>query len=497
MSEGTHNLIRGRLLAQNAGWSLLAMGAPMAVAVVSIPMLIKGLGTERFGFLAIVWATIGLVSLFDLGLATTLTKVIAEWLGSGRKQDIRHLVRMGLGLALMLGMVWAVVGALLTPWLIGHILKVRPVLRTDGEWAFWILEFSFPFIVVSNALIGLLQAHQSFRGLSLINMASASLTFLGPLIALHWTPSLTAAVSTLTATRILACLAYLLEYRRVFPSIWYGLRFRPSLLPPLFQFWRWIAVSRVIGSAMTYLDRFLIGSLVGLSAAAYYATPYEVITRFLVIPSALASTLLPAYATSLAVDRERTMILFARAYRLLMLAMGPTIALVVLFAPEALSLWLGPSFAQHSTTVLRWLAIGVLMNTAACAPHLLILGAGRPDLVAKLHSAEFPLYITMLWLLLKAYGIEGAAIAWTVRLGMDALAHFYLAMKAVPATRIPSFQAAGATLMIGLAIGLLALPSGTQEKIACTIALLAAAVIVAYHELREVGWGSGPAESKV
>src|SRR5260370_40800032 len=80
-----HNahLTSGRLLARNTVWNLLGSGAPMIVAVVCIPILIRGLGKERFGVLTLAWALIGYASLFDLGLGRALTQLVARKLGAG------------------------------------------------------------------------------------------------------------------------------------------------------------------------------------------------------------------------------------------------------------------------------------------------------------------------------------------------------------------------------------------------------------------------------
>src|SRR5258705_13553401 len=79
-----HNghLTSGRLLARNAVWNLLGNGTPMIVAVVCIPILIRGLGKERFGVLTLVWAVIGYASLFDLGLGRALTQLVARKLAA-------------------------------------------------------------------------------------------------------------------------------------------------------------------------------------------------------------------------------------------------------------------------------------------------------------------------------------------------------------------------------------------------------------------------------
>jgi hypothetical protein len=75
------HFLHGRLLARNVVWNLIGSGAPILVAVFCIPILAKGLGTDRFGVLVLVWALIGYASLFDLGLGRALRTTGALFLG--------------------------------------------------------------------------------------------------------------------------------------------------------------------------------------------------------------------------------------------------------------------------------------------------------------------------------------------------------------------------------------------------------------------------------
>ncbi|MEW5961224.1 MAG: oligosaccharide flippase family protein, partial [Chloroflexota bacterium] len=107
----------GGLLARNTLYNLIGQGAPMLVALFAIPLLINGLGTERFGVLTLAWMVIGYFSLFDLGLGRALTKMVAEKLGAGREQEIPALVWTALFLMVLLGLVGTLVVSLLSPWL--------------------------------------------------------------------------------------------------------------------------------------------------------------------------------------------------------------------------------------------------------------------------------------------------------------------------------------------------------------------------------------------
>src|SRR6266481_8672799 len=103
------NLTASRLLARNVIWNLIGNGAPMFVAVFSIPILIHGLGKDRFGVLALAWALIGYASLFDLGLGRALTQLVAKKLGAGEDREVPTLVWTSLLLMLLLGIVGATV----------------------------------------------------------------------------------------------------------------------------------------------------------------------------------------------------------------------------------------------------------------------------------------------------------------------------------------------------------------------------------------------------
>src|SRR5712664_3545251 len=117
------HLTSGRLLARNTVWNLIGNGAPLIVAVFSIPILIHGLGKDRFGVLTLAWALIGYASLFDIGLGRALTQLVAKKLGSGEDHEIPALVWTSLLLMALLGVLGAGVVGLLSPLLVHRVLN--------------------------------------------------------------------------------------------------------------------------------------------------------------------------------------------------------------------------------------------------------------------------------------------------------------------------------------------------------------------------------------
>lgn len=421
----------GPLLARNVVWNLLGNAAPTAMAIFFIPILVRGLGKERFGVLTLAWALIGYASLFDLGLGRALTQLVARKLGEGKEQEIPSLAWTSLTLMLVLGLAGTLAVFLISPWLVGRGLNVSAALQRETLQSSWLLGLSIPFVITTAGLRGLFEAHHRFGLVNWLRIPMGLLTFGGPVLVLPFSRSLVPVVTSLVVGRIAAWAAHLLCLR-VLPEFGRSIVWERSAVGPLLRFGGWMTVSNVVGPLMVTLDRFLIGALASMTAVAYYVTPYEVVTKFLVLPGALAGVMFPAFSASFVQDRERTAVLFSRSVKSLFLTLFPAMLCTVALAKDGLTLWLGAEFAQHSYRVLQVLAVGVFINSVAYAPTTLLHGVGRPDLTATLHLIELPLYLASLWWLISRRGIEGAAFAWSARVAVDALLAFALARRFLP-----------------------------------------------------------------
>ena len=102
-------------MAHNTLWSLVGKIVPMLGALVSIPILIKALGTDRFGVLTLAWILVGYFSLFDLGLSRALTYFVARKEGAGQQEDLLSMIWTALILMCGLGVFGAIVMAGLEP----------------------------------------------------------------------------------------------------------------------------------------------------------------------------------------------------------------------------------------------------------------------------------------------------------------------------------------------------------------------------------------------
>jgi len=231
-----------------------------------------------------------------------------------------------------------------------------------------------------------------------------------------------------------------------------------------------------------------VGAVLSVSAIAYYTVPVDVVLRLIVIPTAVVSVLFPAFAMSLNQNPGHSSMLLARGLKYVFMAVFPIVLVIVTFAPEGLRLWLGPTFSLNGSSVLRWGAAGFLVNSVSTLPFVLIQSAGRPDITGWLLVAEMPVYWAALWFLTKWLGIEGTAIAWAGRLGVEAALVFFISGRL-----LPPMPKLGPRLSIAVVNALAFLYFGSLLQDLVVKILYVSAVLLAFGIAGWL-WGLGPTE---
>lgn len=404
---------------RNTLWNVLGTGLPIALALITIPILIHGLGTERFGVLAIAWVVLNYFGLFDLGLGRTTIRFLAEALERGRFEEGRSLFWTALILNGLLGIVGASVLLMLAPLMVDRVLNIPNNIQTEALKAFYLIACSVPLVTISTALRGSLEARHQFGLLNAIQVPVASIMQAAPLLVLPFSNNLIWIIGAIVFSRFLGTIAFLVFSLRQFDKPFEGPFFLGGKLRTLLSYGGWLTVSNVISPLMVYTDRLFIGALSSMTAVTYYATPYDAVTRMWILPQGLVRTIFPIFSAE--VDVRRRTRIYANTIKYLALALAPIVATLVVFAPELLGLWVGEAFVKNSTFVLQVLGIGVFVNSMGLVPFNLIQGIGRPDVTAKFHLLEAPFYLLMLWHGVQHWGIAGAGVVWTVRVTIDAL----------------------------------------------------------------------------
>ncbi len=406
-----------KLIARNTALNLVGLAVPLAVGFVTIPMVVRALGNERFGILALVWVVFGYFGLFDLGLGRTTTRYVADCLGRNDSTKLPGYVWTTVALQTAIGIAAALISHLAAPFIVGRILNIPAGFEVETILTVRLVGWSLPIMFVSSSFRGVLEAAQRFDLVNAIKVPVNVLFYVVPLLGVAMGFALPGIVVLLVISRAAALLAWGAMALRVLPALSTRPVLRRDLVRPLFSFSGWLGLSSILWAVTTSIDRLIIGALITVEAVTFYSAPYEAINRIGVVPGSLSMVLFPAFSFLDAGGRtESTETLFARSTRFLLLSTGPVFIVLMFFAGDLLRLWLGPEFAAQSAFVVQVLSAGFLVNTIVAVPNNYLIGIGRVDVAPKYQVFELVVFATLTWLGAKLWGIKGVAVAQALRL---------------------------------------------------------------------------------
>ena len=416
------------LLVRNATLNLVANCWTFVVLLVVTPKLVHYLGETSFGLFSIAWVTIGYLTFLDVGVNRAATKFISEHLAGEDHDSAARIVRTSIVANVLTGTAGGVVIALLSPFLVHSLFKISGALEDQALWTFYAVSLAVPVLLVQGIFRAALSSFQRFGWINGVDAVATGTQWLAAGILAWKGYGVALVVFSTVLVRMCSTIAYGIVLFHRFPNL---RLFQAQTLhgwTKLLRFGSWVTVSQLVSPLLVYLDRVLIASFVSLGAVTLYTVPFEAMTRLRIIPSALVGTLYPAFSERGGEDQRRPLErLYERSIRYLMLLLVPGTLYLLVLGPDLFGLWMGTAFAKQTSSVVRILAFGVLVNALAPVPYNLLQALGRPDLTGKFHLLELPLYVAMCLLLIPRWGIAGAALASTVRFSLDAALLFWAA----------------------------------------------------------------------
>jgi O-antigen/teichoic acid export membrane protein len=354
---------------------------------------------------------------------------------------------------------------------------------------FRVLALHVPVLLASQALRATLEGAQRFDISTALRIPGSLASVVVPAVVAPAGGSLATILWVLLFVRVVLVVANVDAVRRVLLGGRWSLRPHFPTLREMLGYSGWVAVSAALGPALGSFDRFVVGSIVGVAGLGFYTGAAELANRFFLIPATAFAALLPALAYKEARGaRDRALAACRAARRQLAAVLFPVCLALFVFAPTILRGWLGPDYAAQGGTALRILAVGVFLGGLAHLPLGVLYGAARPDLPAKIHVAEAVVYLPLTFMLVRAFGIPGAAVSWTIRCGADLALYEWATRLAIGRCEVDVAETARARRLALLGTGLGAAFALITLRDASSVAIGLALVAIGFAAYGVLAW---------
>ena len=250
--------VRNKIIVRNTVLNFFGLVVPLAVGFVTIPMVVRALGNDRFGILALVWVVFGYFGLFDLGLGRTTTRYIADALGRNESGKLAGTLWTTVYLQTGIGLLAAILSYLAAPLIVRRVLNIPEGFVGETILTIRLVGLSLPVMFISSSFRGVLEAAQRFDLVNAVKVPVNILFYVLPLAGVALGFGLPGIVVLLVASRAAALVVWGALSLRVMPA----LRTRPvlhgKLVRPLFSFSGWLGLSSILYAVTSSMDRLVI-----------------------------------------------------------------------------------------------------------------------------------------------------------------------------------------------------------------------------------------------
>jgi O-antigen/teichoic acid export membrane protein len=385
---------------------------PAVIAVVAVPITVRGLGPAAYGVLGYVGAVTGYFAVMELGFSSGTTRFLSMFVTKGEGRAMRGLMRFVVAWFGAAGLIGAAAMWVLAPWLIGTLKNVPSSLVPDSVLAFRLGGVGFAFMMLASVFALVPEAFLRYDLLSGVNVIIGSLTFGGPaviVLAGYGLVSVMAFTAIMYAAALLTWSIIALRLIRTVPDEGPGFE---QYRGELFKFTQSTGANRVWSIVQNQTNAVVVGIAQGATQVAFFKVPSIISDRVNELLGRMASVLLPT-GSQLAAEGEHDEIvaLYERSSRLFFLLNAAATGVVVVFAIPLLSHWIGPRYAVAGAAALSLLTLAQCINATSMSASLLNLSLGRPrvNLVASVINSIINL--GTVYFLTVAMGITGTALS--------------------------------------------------------------------------------------
>ncbi|MEL7319156.1 MAG: oligosaccharide flippase family protein [Pseudomonadota bacterium] len=400
----------------NTALNLAGTIAPVAVMLVTVPVLIATLGEARFGVLSLVWLLSGYVLFFDFGIGQAINFELAK-LKEASAEERANLFWLALLMAALFSLFGVPVLYGLAYWVFAYLIDMPDIIRAEVLSVLPWIAGSLPLSILNGFFIGALAGRDRFGLLNTSRAVGQTLVSCVQVVAaLAIGATLEVVVpAAIAATSISVGLVAVFAFTAV-PAC-----SRPSLAAlgdarRILGYGGWVSVGSLARQVIANSDRLVIGWINGAQAVAVYAVVINLMRRLNMVPRALAEALFPA-VTGQQGDAQNELI--RKAIRI-QAALGLAVAGGMAIAVEPfLWLWLGADFAARAAPLAQLVAVFAYISGLNGLGVALVRASGDPRFASLVLVSQIVPFFVGLYFGSLLYGVMGVAVVCILRALFD------------------------------------------------------------------------------
>jgi O-antigen/teichoic acid export membrane protein len=403
-------------MAKGIGRNMLLSGVswliPAVAAFFAVPIIVRGLGANIYGVVALAGAMTGYLGILDVGLSQGVVRYLSMFVSLRHGRAMRQLVTFVLAWFAAAGVLGTALMWVLAPWLAGSLLKVPPTLVQQSVVAFRLGGAAFGLGMIVAVLSLLPPAFLRYDLVSVLTITISPISLAGPAVLVKLGYGLLPVMWFAVLANAVACVCWGIVAVRLLRSV-------PSQGPALSEYWRGFlgfslknAVNRIWSVVQTPTSQLVVGMTGGAAPAAYFQVPLSISAYVTGLLFQMSTVLLPTGSQMVAEGEHGLLVaLYKRSSRLFYVLNASVVGAVVVFSAPLLGHWIGPRYAQEGAVAFALLTLAAGLNAVSMTASQLNMALGRPGVNLAFSLANSAINLGTVYSLTVAFGIAGTALS--------------------------------------------------------------------------------------
>lgn len=420
---------------RNAISNLLGGLIPAVVTVLTLPFVVNALGSESYGVLTLISAIVGYFSILDINVTAGSIKFVAEHHATGAIRERNQTISCGLGMYVAIGTVGCLILLLFAEPLVDKVFAIPAELRETALNTLRLASIGFLFGQTQFYLSSIPQAIRRYDRTAIIESAFGIVVPFSIVGVLWLGYGLYEVVLVRVVASVINIVVLGVIIRRLMPDIAFEWPNR-QVLAGLARFSGFSYLSRLAAIANAQGDKLILGAMVSMSALTLYAVPFMLVNRLFNLSYRLGAVLFPvASALNATNDTRRLREIYLYGARYILFVNCAITTLLVTLAYETLYYWIGRSIAGTGALILVVISFAALADSLTNVPSLVNDGLGYPRITGLFAISRAVLGVSLTFLLVARFGVEGAAYAQLITSSAMTFAFLYFVHgRTVPVT---------------------------------------------------------------
>jgi len=399
---------------KNSSFSFFGYTLPIVFSILVTPLIVHRLGLENYGLYVLINTASLLIGLLDLGLSSAFIKKLSQYQATGQNNKIKNLIYSCNSLFLIIGLVGFGIMAILG-WFGNSIFGGDTAVPIFYLTAFLIGGLTF-FVNNANSVYTITpKALQRFDIFTKIDLSHITIFSLLTIVLIFLKLGLIELLALQFSLALIFSFIYRHHSQKILPEVKLKFAWDKSEIISCYRFGLITMVSNISNSLLTYLDRLMIPIFLGPAQLPYYSLPGNVANHTQGVTNSLTAVIFPIASQLQSINNtEKIKELYVKSTRLITVLGAAITISIIAFSDKILYFWLGKNFATNSTKILIILALTYFLIALYRPLSSLLLGLGQTKFLSAFSVAIAIINFVALIILLKPWGIYGAAWAYFI-----------------------------------------------------------------------------------